>query len=135
MHRGLTFAEFAQSLDERLWLLGIVPAFTLDDLGARWSCAPYAAELQPFDASRARVVLCAHGRPCYASEPGPMTAAGASTLARAVGMLFGGRAVVNASASTTVARRAHTPPHVTSEITVLPAQARRIARTASNRLN
>ncbi len=101
---GLTFAEFAQAVDERLWRLGVWPAFTLDDRSARWSCAPYAAELQPFDAVRARVVLSAHGRTCYASEPGAMTAAGAGRLARAVGMLFGGRTLT--SAGTAIVRGA-----------------------------
>ena len=132
MRRGLTFAQFARALDERLWLLGVVPAYTLDDGGARWSCAPYVAELLPFDSTRARIVLCAHGRPCYASEPGPMTVAGAHTLARAVGMLFGGRAVL-ASASTAVARRAHTPPHVTSEAAMVPAKSWRIAPAVPSR--
>jgi hypothetical protein len=118
VRRGLTFAAFAQAVDERLWLLGVVPAFDAGERGARWSCAPYAADLQPFDAVRARVVLFAHDRPCYASEPGPMTEAGARTLAHAVATLFGGRGVT--SAGTAVVRRAHTAPHVTSEEAMIP---------------
>lgn len=120
MRRSLTFAAFAHAVDERLWLLGVVPAFDVAERGARWSCAPYAADLQPFDAVRARVVLFAHGRPCYASEPGPMTEAGARTLARAVATLFGGRGIT--SAGTAVVRRAHTAPHVTSEDAKVPGK-------------
>lgn len=100
----MNFADFARAVDDQLWLLGAGPAFRLDERGAHWSCAPYAADLQPFDATRARVVLYTHGRPSYASEPGRMTAAGARTLAHALGLLFGKRAVTRAS--TAVARRA-----------------------------
>jgi hypothetical protein len=120
MPRGLTFAAFAQAVDEQLWLLGVEPAFALDHRGARWSCAPYVAELQPFDSVRARVVLSAHGRACFASKPGLMTAAGAATLARAVGMLFGGRSVTGAA--TVTVRRAGTARHVAAEVVMVSAK-------------
>ncbi|HEY6234629.1 MAG TPA: hypothetical protein VIW69_05970 [Candidatus Elarobacter sp.] len=90
MRAVLTFAAFAETVHARLWLLGVEPEFVLYDGHAWWSCAPYAAEVQPIDRVRARVFLSAYGNLCHASEPGPMTAAGARTLADAIGILFGG---------------------------------------------
>jgi hypothetical protein len=88
---AVAFATFAQAVDASLWLSGVTPPFALEERSARWSCAPYAAELRPAGAARARIVLFAYGRPCYVSQPGAMTLSGARTLAHAVGMLFAGR--------------------------------------------
>jgi len=132
MQRLLAFAAFAQAIDNRLWLLGIEPEFVLRDARARWACAPYAVELQAVDRVRARLLLSMSGKLCHASEPGPMTPAGADKLAYAVGIVFGGPGVAArfatldalrracTSAGTAVARRAHTAPHVTSEAEVVP---------------
>lgn len=104
MERTLTFAAFAQAIDNRLRPLGIQPEFALRDGRARWACAPYVVELQAIDRVRARIFLSAHGRLCHVSEPGSMTLAGVRKLAYAVGLLFGGT-----SAGTAVARRAAPP--------------------------
>jgi hypothetical protein len=115
--RGLTFAAFARTVDDCVWLLGVEPQFVLHGRGARWSSAPYVAELLCVDRFCARILLSTDGMLRYASEPGPMTADGARTLADAIGMLFGGN---RASAGTVVAHRAHTAPHVTSEDAIVP---------------
>jgi hypothetical protein len=117
VERGLTFAAFARTVDDCVWLLGVEPQFVLDGRGARWSSTPYVAELQSIDRCCARILLSTDGMLRYASEPGPMTADGARTLANAIGLLFGGH---RASAGTAVAHRAHTPPHVTSEEAIVP---------------
>jgi len=96
MRDVLAFGAFAQEIDNRLWLLGIEPRFELCERRARWSCAPYAVDLQAIDRVRARIVLSDAGTMCHASEPGAMTLAGAQALARALGMLFAGRGVVTA---------------------------------------
>jgi hypothetical protein len=115
MERTLSFATFAQAIDNRLRPLGTQPDFVLRDGHAGWTCAPYVVELQAIDRVRARMLLSAYGRLCHASEPGPMTPAGVRKLAYAVGLLFGGT-----SAGPAVARRARTAPHVTTEITIVP---------------
>jgi hypothetical protein len=115
MERTLTFAAFARAIDNRLRLLGIEPELVLRDGRARWACAPYVVELQAIDGVRARLFLSAYGKLSHASEPGSMTPAGVRKLAYAVGLLFGGT-----SASTAVARRARTAPHVTTETAIVP---------------
>jgi hypothetical protein len=98
MRAVLTFAAFAETVHDRLWLLGVEPEFVLCDGRARWSCAPYVAEVQPIDRVRARIFLSAYGELCHASEPGSMTSTGARTLADAIGTLFGGSGVTSRSA-------------------------------------
>jgi hypothetical protein len=95
----LTFSEFALAVDNRLWLLGVAPEFSLDRGGARWACPPYAVTLQPIDDVRARFSLAVDGTPCHAFEPGAMTACGAETLGRAVAILFGGLRVAGRAAA------------------------------------
>ena len=83
------------AIDNELWLLGVEPDFARGDFVARWSCAPYTAEIHVIDARCARVFLGAYGKLCHASEPGRMTIAGARTLAHAIGILFAGHGVVS----------------------------------------
>ena len=93
MRGVLTFSEFAQAVENRLWLLGVEPEFTLDELGARWTCMPYMLAVEAVDAARARALICVDRKLCHVSAPARMTAGGAETLARAAGILFGGRRV------------------------------------------
>jgi hypothetical protein len=93
MRGVLTFSEFAQAVENRLWLLGVESGFTLDDLGARWTCVPYTVAVEAVDAARARALICVDRKLRHVSGPARMTAGGAETLARAVGILFGGRRV------------------------------------------